>query len=190
MGENKMKAIFYNDDTLDKLEQQEQWDKSLDYLNNLKTAQPSNKSILLRFAAQCWYVLTFWDCYMPTDKYNRKIFEAGLKESYIIAKEKWWADSDCLWIFGYFMCINQMAFSFVNADIREIEKEGNILICQAHFKDPNNQLAEILFLTDNDCKKKYLCAKKRRKNNINIYFPNESAVEQYFSEIFAGENNC
>lgn len=186
MGKNKMSAIFYNDDILTKYEQQEQWDKSSEYLNNLMQTQSQNRSILYRFAAQNWYVLTFWDCNMPKDKLNRNVFELGLKKAYTYAKERWWADSDCLWLFGYFMCINQMDFPYISTDIRKVEKEGNQLISKAYFNNPNNQLAEILYLADNGNKRKYMEALKRCKKNIAIYFPHQSAIEEYFSEVFTG----
>lgn len=185
MGENKMSAIFYNDDILVKFEQQEQWDKSLEYLNNLMYSQPENKSVLYRFAAQNWYVLTFWSCNMPKDKLNKEMFKLGLKKAYTLAKEKWWRDSNCLWLFGYFMCINQIVFPYISTDVREVEKEGNNLISEAHSNDPNNQLAEILYLADNGNKRKYVEALKKCKKNITAYFPNQSAVEEYFSEVFS-----
>lgn len=184
MGANKMSTIFYNDDILVKYEQQEQWDKSLEYLNDLAFSQTQNKSILFRLAAQSWYVLTFWNCHMPKEKLNKNVFELGLKKAYALAKEKWWADSDCLWLFGYFMCINQMVFPYISTDIREVEKEGNNLISKAYSNNPNNQLAEILYLADNGNKRKYMEALKKCKKNITIYFPHQSAVEQYFSEVF------
>lgn len=187
MGENKMSAIFYDDDILVKYEQQEQWDDSVEYLNNLMYSQSQNKSVLYRLAAQSWYVLTFWHCNMPKDKLNRNVFELGLKKAYTLAKEKWWTDSDCLWLFGYFMCINQMDFPYVSTDIREVEKVGNDLISKAYFNEPNNQLAEILYLADNGSKRKYMEALKKCKRKITIYFPHQSAVEQYFSEIFTSD---
>ena len=52
--------MFYDDDILVKYEQYEEWDKTYEHLNNLMCSQSENKSILYRFAAQCWYVLTFW----------------------------------------------------------------------------------------------------------------------------------
>lgn len=187
MGENKMNAIFYDDDILAKYEQQEQWEQSVAYLNNLLYCEYQNKSILYRFAAQNWYVLTFWNCNMPKDKLNRNVFELELKKAYTIAKENWWNDSDCLWLFGYFMCINQMDFPYINTDIREVEKIGNNLISKAYFANSGNQLAEILYLADNGSKKKYMQALKNAKKNISVYFPHKSEVEQYFFEVFTEE---
>lgn len=187
MGENKMRAIFYDDEILVRYEQQEQWDKSLERLNNLMYSQSENKSVLYRLAAQCWYVLTFWDCNMPKDKLNRNVFELGLNKAYTLAKEKWWTDSNCLWLFGYFMCINQIDFWYISTDIREVEKEGNDLISKAYSNNPNNQLAEILYLADNGNKRKYMETLKKCKKNISIYFPHQSAVELYFSEVFTGD---
>lgn len=186
MGEDKMNALFYYDSVLFKYEQNEKWDKCLDYLNNLVNSQPQNKSILYRYAATSWYVLTFWNCNIPKDKLNRKVFELGLEKSYKIAKEKWWLDSDCLWLFGYFMYINQMDFLFISKDIAEVEREGNALILKAYLNNPNNKLAEILYLADNGNKHKYRKAQKKSKSNLTSYFPYQSAIEQYFVEIFYG----
>ena len=182
-----MRAIFYDDDILVRYEQQEQWDKSLEYINNLMNSHSQDKSVLYRFAAQSWYVLTFWDCNMPKEKLNRNVFELGLKKAYTFAKEKWWTDSNCLWLFGYFMCINQMDFPYIDTDIREVEKIGNDLISKAYSNNPNNQLAECLYLVDNGTKRKYMKALKKCKKNITIYFPHQSAVERYFSEVFTGD---
>ena len=181
-----MNAMFYDDSILVKYEQNEQWDKCLEHLNCLVRSQPQNKSILYRYAATSWYVLTFWHCIIPKDKLNRKKFELGLEKAYKIAKEKWWMDSDCLWLFGYFMCINQIDFPFISKDIREVERVGNALISKAYLNNPNNQLAEILYLADNEDTHKYRKALKRCKSNITSYFPNQSAIEQYFAEIFCG----
>lgn len=178
--------IFYDDDILVKYEQYEEWDKTYEHLNNLMCSQSENKSILYRFAAQCWYVLTFWDCNMPKGKFNKELFELGLKKTYVIAKEKWWNDSDCLWLFGYFMCINPIAFPYVSIDIREVEEEGNHLIAKAYRHNPNNQLAEILYLVDNSNKRKYKKAQKEVKKNIYMYFPHQSEIEKYFLEVFTG----
>lgn len=179
-----MSAIFYDDDILVNYEKDDQWEKCVEHLNNMVDSHFHNKSILCRFAAQSWYVLTFWDCRMPKDRLNRAVFETSLKKAYVLAKERWWTDSDCLWLFGYFMCINQVIFPYISTDIREVEQEGNSLIFKAHSNNPSNQLAEILYLADSKNKHKYVMATKKVKKFIEIYFPHQSAVEQYFAEIF------
>ena len=80
-----------------------------------------------------------------------------------------------------------MDFPYVSTDIREVEKAGNDLISEAYFNDPNNQLAEILYLADNGSKRKYKEALKKCKKKIAIYFPHQSTVEQYFCEIFTSD---
>lgn len=175
--------IFYYDDILAEYEQYEEWDKTYEYLNNLMCSRADNKFILYRFAAQCWYVLTFWVCDMPKKKMNKELFELGLKKAYFLAKE--WNDSDCLWLFGYFMCINPMVFPYVSIDIREVEEKGNALITKAYHDNPNNQLAEILYLVDNGNKRKYRQALNKCKENIAMYFPHQSEIEKYFYEVFS-----
>ncbi len=185
-----MSEIFYDDDILDEYEKQEEWEKSVEYLCELMSNQPLNKSILYRFAAQNWYVLTFWYCCMPNERMDRTLFELGLKKAYIIATEKWWNCSDCLWLFGYFMCINPidcLCLSDMSNDIIELEKEGNNLIEKAYCIDSKNQLAEMLYLCDNGSMRKYKKAKQKYKENIGQYFPRQSQIEQYFSKIFTDD---
>ena len=179
-----MRPIFYDDEMLVKYEQQEQWDKCVEHLNKMMSLNEENKFILYRLAAQSWYVLTFWDCNMPKDRLNRTLFEESFKHAYFIAKEKCWNDSNCLWLFGYFMYINQWDFSHIDTDVGDIEQEGNRLIIKAYEKDSNNLLAEILYLADSGKWNTYMMAKKKIKKHINIYFPHRSAIEQYFTEVF------
>ena len=179
-----MSALFYDDEVLSQYEQEGQWEKSLDYLNNIIQSKGLQKSVLYRFAAQSWYVLTFWDCNMPKEQLNREVFELGLKNAYVYAKEQWWNDSNCLWLFGYFMCINQEDFPFISDDYRDVEQYGNSLIFKAYSINPNNQLAEVLYLADSRKKRKYAAAVKNCLKSISCYFPHKSAVEQYFTGIF------
>ena len=130
------------------------------------------------------YVLTLWDCCMPEEKLVRDVFESYLKRAYSIAHEYWWRDSDCLWLFGYFMCINQLDFSFINTDIRAIEKKGAQLIADSYYSDPKNSLARVLFLQDNGEKRVYNAAQQELANNIRRYFPSNSEIDSYFIEIF------
>lgn len=184
-----MSIIFYNDELLRKYEAEEQWETSVIYLSQKLCSCPDDKSILFRLAAQCWYVLTFWDCDMPIDRLDKVLFQSELETTYNIAREKHWHNSDCLWLFGYFMCINQMDFAFVSEDIYEVELEGNRLICEAHSTDPSNQLAEILYLADNGKKRNYASAIKTIRNQISEYFSKQSAIEQYFYDIFTNYIN-
>lgn len=179
-----MNRIFYDDEILVEYEQQEQWDKCLEYLDQLMYSHPQDKSILYRFAAQSWYVLTFWDCNMPKCKLNRQEFELNLRIAYSLAKKRWWTDSDCLWLFGYFMCINQMDFPYISSNIFEVERNGNRLINEAYNSNPKNPLAEIIFLADSGNKSKYKAAKDKIFDHISSYFPSGSAVGRYFIEIF------
>lgn len=81
------------------------------------------------------------------------------------------------------MCINSTVFPYISNDIREVEKKGDELISESYFADPNNQLAEILYLADNGSKRKYMQALKKQKN-IAAYFPHKSEVDKYFFEVF------
>lgn len=186
MGKNKMSKIFYSDKVICEYECKEQWEECVDYLKEKILLYPNEKSMLYSFAARCWYVLTFWDCSMPKEKLNRSVFENGLENAYSIAKNNWWNDSDCLWLFGYFMCINQLDFCYVGVNIDEVEREGERLIKKAYTSTPQNLLAEVLYLADHGKKSKYMAAKKKLEIKIDMYFSNQSEVDMYFSGIFIG----
>lgn len=183
-----MNNIFYNDNTLAQFEQHEQWEESVKYLAELVHRDSENPHILYRLAAQCWYVLTSWDCEMPKERLDRTVFESNLEKAYILAKKRWWNDSDCLWLFGYFMIINQFDFPYVSADILEVEKEGRGLIRQAFSLDPNNELARIWYLADTVSNRKWFRARKELKKSIYLFFPSHSKVDKYFAEVFTSVN--
>ena len=179
-----MRKIFYDDMILEQYEQTEQWDKCVSYLYKLAMDDLDNRNLWLRLAAQSWYTLTFWDCYMKKDNLDRNIFETYLEKAYYKVFQDWWDDADCLWLFGYFMCINPLDFSFLDKDMNDIELMGNDLISKAYSIDSTNPLAEVLFLADNGKKKHYIATKKKLKNRIGDFFSDKSLVEQYFLEIF------
>jgi hypothetical protein len=147
-------------------------------------SDPNRKDIVLRLAAQSWYILTFWDSNMPKEKMVRSVFETSLKETYEIAQKNWLFDSDVMWIFGYFMFINQFDFLFLDDDIQRIEMMGNELINEAHNSDPENPLSEVLYLADNGKKSKYREAKNNLVESIREYFPSNSKIDKYFIGIF------
>lgn len=66
--------IFYCDSVLAEMEQAENWEKCIKYLDEKMASNPQDKRVLCRLAAQCWYVLTFWDCDMPKEKLNRLLY--------------------------------------------------------------------------------------------------------------------
>ena len=124
---------------------------------------------------------------MPKEKLSRAVFESNLETAYFLAQKNWWTDSDCLWLFGYFMCINQMDFPYVSTNIFDVEKEGDSLIVKAVTLNPDNKLAEILYLADNAPKSQYISAKNKLKESISLFFSGQSIVDKYFIEIFTSD---
>lgn len=176
--------FFYDDCIISNYEKRGEWEETISYLKSLVHSDNTDKSIFFRYAAQCWYVLTFWDCFMPKEKLSRSFFEMNMKSAYRIAKKYYWNDSNCLWLFGYFMCINQTDFLFIDKNILEIEQMGNNLIIKAYSFDINNPLSEIMYLADNGTKQDYKNAVEKAKSSITEKFPGDSAVDCYFREIF------
>lgn len=179
-----MKKLLYCDETIMSYEQKGDWNKCIEYLKKKISSNPKDKSILCRLAAQNWYVLSFWHCCMPKEYLERSFFEKNLEDAFTMAMQNWSDDSDILWLFGYFMCINQVDFSFISTDVREVENKGCELIRKAYLNNPQNPLAEILYLSEFDNKQEYNKAKKKIKKNIEEYFSGQSEIDQYFVEIF------
>ena len=69
-------------------------------------------------------------------------------------------------------------------DISDIELRGNELINRAYIIDASNPLVEVLFVADNGKKKYYIEAKKRLRTKIKDFFPSNSLIDRYFTEIF------
>lgn len=183
MGE-VMEKKLYCDDVIIRYERSGEWDKCVAYLEEKFSSNPKDKSVLCRLAAQSWYVLSFWHCCMPKEYLDRTLFEKSLKNVFVVAMQDWGDESDILWLFGYFMCINPLDFSFISADVIEVENRGSELVRKAYINDPKNPLAEILFLSECENKWEYNIAKKNMKNEIEEYFSSQSEIDQYFMEIF------
>ena len=184
MGENKMREIFYNDATIEQYEVNEQWDECVLYLYALVMKDVENKKLWFSLAAQSWYTLTFWECYMKKENSDRQKIENYFMEAYTNIQQHWGEDANSLWLCGYFMCINPYEFLFLDMDISDIELRGNELINRAYIIDASNPLVEVLFVADNGKKKYYIEAKKRLRTKIKDFFPSNSLIDRYFTEIF------
>ena len=183
MGENKMKMFFF-DKTLYRYEQSEQWDRCLIYLKDMTLLYPKNKTIFFSLAAYSWYVLTFWDICMPVNEMKRHDFELMLSETYMKAQHLFWEDSNCLWMFGYFMRTNFLDFAFISADFRDVIEEGDALIKKAYLLERSNKLAEMMYYEIENRKSEYNRVKKEVIERISDYFPNKSEIDNYFTEVF------
>lgn len=177
-----MKKLFFDDLVLQQLEKDGKWEETIDYI--IKNKNIKDKSVFLRLAAQSWYILTFFDCCLPKEKIDRNKCLNLLKILYEMVMTVWNKDQDCLWLFGYFMCVNQSNFDFLDESIFEIEKRGNAMILEAYNISQDNPLVNILYFSEAGSKMRYYYTKKKNKKFLKDFFPSESSVDKYFIEIF------
>lgn len=176
--------FFYSDEELDEYEENDQWEKTIEYLEEKYKEEPARRDILFRLTVQNWYALTFKDrCGMDT-KEQRAALKSRLKDLQAKAKEKFWDDADTLWLFGYMMEVNPFAFASVITYTDEIKLNGRKLINEAANKDPENLMAQVVLLSD-EKKMMYKKKKKQLKPLLSKYFPGKSVVEKYFTEYFS-----
>lgn len=183
MGKNEMNKFFYGDDVLVNYEHNGEWEKSVEHLRNIWLNNSQEKSVLLRLAAQCWYVLTFWDCDIPKENLVQDIFKKNFQMVYENVVKNWNTDADCLLIFGYFMCVNQFCFDFLDEDIMSIEKKGSLWISEAYLINSENILAKLMYLMEKKNALKCKLYKRKIRKQIQVIFGGNSLVEHYFLEI-------
>lgn len=177
-----MNRLFFDDSVLQQLEREEKWNETLDYIT--KTKNLKDKEVFLRLAAQTWYILTFFDCCLPKEKIDINECLCLFKSLYNDMLTNWSNDQDCLWLFGYFMSINQNSFEFLDENIFDIEKKGAKLISKAYDINRDNLFVRILHFSDTRHKIRYWYTKKKIKKSLKELFPSNSSVDEYFFAVF------
>ena len=173
--------MYYND-VLELMEKNNEWTDFLKYLL-VKTEQKIEKNILLRLAAQCWHMLTFYDFY-DSSLINREYLINILEYSYDLFRLKFSEDSSCLWLFGYFITINPLDFYFIDDDVFKVEDLGETLIRKALCFEPENVFAQILVSNMDNSSPSHNFIDE---NCVFDTFSTNSEVDKYFIEIFTNQ---
>lgn len=179
-------SVFIPVEGLLNLEQSNKWNEAITLLHNYWLTDLSNSRTACRLIAECWYVLSDWGLYAEEDMsfdFIKRIMVYTTR--YGLDHYK---DVDFLWTVGYMISLFPYLFHNEQQETFDAlwESKGKALLKKASEMDPNNQIANLLYIgTQEGSFEEYRSKRDRMKDVINKAFPGTTAVEQYFREVLS-----
>ena len=170
------------------LEKAEKWDQAKTLLYNLWYSDKGNVDKLCRVIAECWFVLTEWNCCIQNSTLSFASFKETLIEVMQYGIKHFPSDANFLCMSGYMISLFPDFFYRDNSDEQysKWEQKGNDMLRLATHIAPNNLICKILYLgTQPNALKEYLKAKIELAPRINSIFSGHTAVEDYFKDILS-----
>ena len=178
-------GYFLHIEQLQEFESQEEWEQARALLYAVWSQEKSNGDKLIRLFSQCWYVLSLWDCCMPTDRLSYEIFQNTLLECAEFGIKNHAEHSRFLCMAGYMMSTLPYLF-YANGtkdSFTEWECRGIAMLCRAYELDASDRVAELLHLGVPSEKPLHNTAIRMSKSELRTLFPGETAIELYFKDI-------
>jgi len=179
-------GYFLDVEGLISLEKQERWDEARIMLYHEWCADRLSSAKLIRLLSECWYVLSLWDCCIDTNGLSYQSFKDTLIECVEFGLNNFNKEPRFLCVAGYM--ISMLPHLFYTGGAEEYSKWDQIgqdMMLRSIKLETNDQIAKVLHLgtSNSDCS--YLSAKKQLAPDLNDYFPNDSAIENYFKDILS-----
>lgn len=180
-------AFFIEINGLAKLENHQKWEKARTMLYELWNANRENLDLLLRLLSECWCVLYHW-----TDINNKNLsyqaFKDTLVECITYGLTHFSKDFRFLWMGGYMISLSPDLFYDGDTDVLypEWKSKGNEMLALLYRQNPNNLMAEVLYLGLHPVSveyNKYKEAKKRLIPLLDEYFTEDTGIERYFRSV-------
>lgn len=180
-------TLFQEIPNLTGLEQKHKYNETLKLLSDLWSKDEDNLDLILRLSSQCWYYLTNENITITNDECNFIFCKKMLIKitDYVIQKD-YIENPTCAWFFGYAMTLFPFCFYEENDDQKYlfIESLGKNL-CR---KVLTNETSTIVM--------KYIVSQHMNNEDnstitnedLNIAFPGNSLIEEYFKEICLNKN--
>lgn len=189
MGENEVIKIkgFLKVQGLLELERAEKWDEARNLLFDLWNNDKDNIDKLCRVVAECWYVLTEWDCCINNEDLSFDSFKETLIEATQYGLARFDKDADFLWIAGYMISLFPYLFYDVtsNSMYLEWEQKGKNMLSISTQMDPDNLISKVLCLGAQGTSEDYVAAKKNLSTMLEDIFDGHTAIEVYFKDILS-----
>jgi len=178
-------GYFLDVEHLETLEKQEKWNEARELLYKMWENEKLNSEKLIRLFSECWYVLSLWECCINKEKLSFYAFQNTLIECTEFGIQNHMKKPRFLCIAGYMISMFPNLF-YVNGTDKsyaEWEQNGIDMLRESCEFDPNDRIAKVLFLGTKAGFTEYRKEKKLLRLELASFFPNETAIEQYFKEI-------
>lgn len=172
---------------LELLEQNEHWGKAIDLLYKLWQNDKMNSANMCRVIAECWYVMAEWDCSINKDELDYQSIKKILIETTIYGLENNVSDVNFLSFGGYMILMFPYFFYEGNdSSFYDLwENRGKEMLLSAVCDYPDNLIAKVFLLGTKESSNTYIEAKNELADRLEEYFPNNTAVEQYFKDVLS-----
>lgn len=178
---------FQNVDGLSDLEKQERWEDArlLLYKNWMYNKICANS--LIRLLAECWYVLSLWDCCIDTEHLSFQAFQDTLLETVTYGIEHFSNCQKFLCMAGYMIYMLPYLFCTEHSNISysDWENTGIHMLHRAKNCMPHDAVSDILNLGLSSDQVAFRKAKEKLSSELDNLFPKETAVEGYFNNILS-----
>lgn len=184
---------------LEELEKEEKWEEARVMLYNLWSTDKENLDSFLRLISECWFLVAEWDV-EKTDGLDWEVFQDTLIEcmTYGIGVPRFYENTYFLCIVGYMitllpeLCFNEKTKQGTFSEtFLKWESHGKEMLVKAVKRNPID-LVMALYLgfsrkneRNEEMEEMFVKARKSVRKHIGEYFPGNSAIEQYFKEVFS-----
>ena len=184
---------------LEELEKEEKWEEARVILYDLWSADKDNLDFFMRLSSECWFLVAEWEV-EKTDSLDWEVFQDTLIEcmTYGIGVPHFYDNTYFLCIVGYMitllpeLCFNEKTKQGTFSEtFLKWESHGKEMLVKAVKRNPID-LVMALYLgfsrkneRNEEMEEMFVKAKKSVRKHIGEYFPENSAIEQYFKEVFS-----
>jgi hypothetical protein len=181
-------SYFINVEGLYDLEEKERWEEARLLLLNIWKEDKLNSKKLIRLLAECWYVLSLWDCCIKTEDLSFQVFQETLIECTEFGLKNLKNNSQFLCVAGHMISIFPYLFYIDDADglYTEWEQRGIDMLCRAYEIDPDDKIIEVFNLgCASDLYNEYNKAKNLLLSRLESLFPGKTELEIYFKNTLS-----
>jgi len=178
---------FSDVDSLAELESHEKWEEARCLLQKMWESDRLNSKKLIRLLSECWHVLSLWDCCIKTEELSYNVFQSTLIEYTEFGLRNFENDPYFLSVTGYMISLFPYLFYELGECDRykEWENKGKEMLLKSKKLNPDDAIANILYLGTTPDFAKYNEAKFSIAPSLVGYFPGETAIEIYFRDILS-----
>lgn len=176
--------MFCSVDGLYELEQHEEWSGAVECIYKEWQKQKDNSSLLVRLIGECWYILSMWDCCMPTETMSYSKIEAVLYEGIRYGQLHFAQVGYYLCFVGYMLVATPFLFDS-SALLNGVDPtdEGMRMLHLSTQLEPNNPVFQLLYLGYSDNQKRFKELQQEHQFHIGQLCCDETALTQYFKYI-------
>lgn len=176
--------FFCKIEELVRLEENQKWKESVEYLYNLWKSNPQDNELFLRLVSESWYILSEYEVLnLKEDEISFEKIKDLLNEvvsGYCENKP----NEKCNLFLGYIFTMTPYLFN----DSTDVESLGKSLLKECCNKNPTSLSKTLFYGSTTKYKKDYIKSKKILQKDLMKIFSTDTEVERYFLDVLGDGN--